>query len=176
MPIVERTARNAFRRFRTHVRALVQATLPVPPHIRLDVDIRENTGKLEFVKGDGVPAALPLDTRDHGILYLTLTQILTAQRELTKYRLRTREYAYRLLEQDDPRANAVVRWEYDSEAPKHGWCRHHVQFTVGTRLGPAVLDLNRVHTPTGWVTIEELIRFLIHELGVTSPARIGQPS
>ncbi len=28
------------------------------------------------------------------------------------------------------------------------------------------LDLNKIHTPTGWVTIEELVRFLISELRV----------
>jgi len=37
-------------------------------------------------------------------------------------------------------------------------------------MGGQERDLSRVHIPTGWVTVEELIRFLIYELGIQSRA------
>lgn len=36
-------------------------------------------------------------------------------------------------------------------------------------LEPGAIDLNKAHLPTGWVTIEEVIRFLIVALGVDPP-------
>ncbi len=36
-------------------------------------------------------------------------------------------------------------------------------------LGDGHLDLDKAHVPTGWVTIEEVIRFLIVDLGVEPP-------
>ena len=45
--------------------------------------------------------------------------------------------------------------------------RHHVQLATNVSTsGGHSLDLNRLHVPTGWVTIEEVIRFLIKDLGV----------
>jgi hypothetical protein len=41
-------------------------------------------------------------------------------------------------------------------------------------LGGGNIDLNRAHAPSGWVTIEEILRFLIHDLGVT-PVDDGWP-
>lgn len=120
---------------------------------------------LEFVRGDGIGTAVPFTTR-FGQLYLTLLQILEVEPEVARYRLKTKEYSYRLLDQNDPRADAILRWEYKSDVAGHGFCRHHVQMRTGVGLGGSVLDLNRCHTPSGWVTIEELIRFLIHDLEV----------
>ena len=31
------------------------------------------------------------------------------------------------------------------------------------------MDLNRLHLPTGWITIEEVLRFLIEDLGMKPP-------
>jgi hypothetical protein len=50
---------------------------------------------------------------------------------------------------------------------------HHVQTDSKATIGELVLNLNGAHTPTGWVTIEELLRFLIHDLGV--PAKTDWP-
>jgi hypothetical protein len=38
-------------------------------------------------------------------------------------------------------------------------------------LGDHCLDLNRVHIPTGWVLLEEVLRFLVIELGAR-PAQV----
>lgn len=170
MPIIERRPKKAFERFRDFMRRLVDKTIPTPGHTRLDVTYRGDSGVgfLEFVRGDGVSTAIPLQTK-YGELYLTLTQILEAEREGTagrRYRLTTKGYAYRLLNRDDPRSDAVLRWEYDPERAGDNWCRHHMQVLTTVALGGGSIDLDRAHSPTGWVTIEELLRFLIYELDV----------
>lgn len=170
MPIIERKPDAAFRRFHKIVNKLLTATLPIPGHIRLAWTGAGTRATVEFVRGDGIGTALPLTTR-YGQLYLTLLQVVEAEAELTRYRLRTKEYSYRLLDQDDPRADSIIRWEYVSDAPPAGFCRHHIQATTGVRLGGSVFDMNRAHAPSGWVTIEELIRFVIVDLGVLPRTR-----
>jgi predicted ATPase len=70
----------------------------------------------------------------------------------------------------DGDAQALIRWEYDKLAPADGYARHHVQIRSTVSLGGGrTLDLNKLHVPTGWTTIEEVIRFLIHDLEVKPP-------
>jgi hypothetical protein len=165
LPIIERRPARAFKRFRDHIRAVVGKTLPIPAHVRVETTYTGTTGTLEFIRGDGVATAVPLTTR-FGDVYFTLTQFLEAVRDGRRYRLTTKGYAYRLLNRDDPTSDAVLRWEYVSDAPHDRWCRHHVQIAATVALAGGALDLNREHAPSGWVTIEEMIRFLIHDLGV----------
>jgi hypothetical protein len=165
MPIIERKPDQAFKRFHQHINKLFVSTIRLPPPVRLAWTSKGGLGYLEFVRGDGIGTALPLTTK-FGQLYLTLLQVLETEPELKRFRLKTKEYSYRLLDRDDPRANAIIRWEYTSIAPQHGYCRHHVQVKTGVGLRDGILDMNRAHSPTGWVTIEELIRFLIVDLGV----------
>jgi hypothetical protein len=42
-------------------------------------------------------------------------------------------------------------------------------------IGDGELDLNKTHLPTGWVTFEEVIRFLIFDLVWSRPAAMGGP-
>jgi hypothetical protein len=117
---------------------------------------------LSFARG---PIAL---TTTVGTLFLEVAQLLGTERETrNKHRLRTVKYWYRL--QQTATAEALVRWEYDPGVLPR--CRHHVQFGRPTTLqiGMSGLDLNRLHLPTGWVTIEEVIRFLITEMEVRAP-------
>ena len=48
---------------------------------------------------------------------------------------------------------------------------------MATRLaiGDGELDLDKAHLPTGWVTIEEVIRFLIFDLGMQPPCGDSWP-
>ena len=167
MPIIERKPAQAFKRFHKHINKLIVATITLPSHVRLAWTSRDDhtTATMEFVRGDGIGTALPLTTK-YGTLYMTLLQVLKAEPELARFRLRTHEYSYRLLDQDDPRASAVLRWEYVTDAPPGGYCRHHIQVRGGIGMGTGIFDMNRSHAPTGWVTIEELLRFLIIDLGV----------
>jgi hypothetical protein len=172
VPIIERKPEEAFKRFHRHINRLITSTIRVEPPVRLAWTSKgdRTIASLEFVRGDGIATPLPLETR-FGRLYLTLLQIMEAEPELRKFRLKTKEYSYRLLDSADPRSNAVLRWEYVSDAAPDGFCRHHVQVNTGVGFSGGLLDMNRAHAPSGWVTIEELLRFLIVDLGVVPVTR-----
>lgn len=82
--------------------------------------------------------------------------------------LRTTSYRYALL--PEGHTEPLMRWEYvRSPANDAEYCRHHFQGPV--RLGISdregiEANLQRRHLPTGWVTLEEVIRFWIVDLGV----------
>jgi hypothetical protein len=125
--------------------------------------------KLSFHQGDD-PVAVPLKTKAHGMVHFYVGQLLRADVEGKGFRLATHAYWYRLQSEPSLAAQAAIRWEYEREierGKKH--CRHHVQQRARVQLGNAPLDLNRAHVPTGWVTIEEIIRFMIVDLGVKPP-------
>lgn len=59
--------------------------------------------------------------------------------------------------------------------PRDGPARHHVQLPAYLAAGTGQIDLDKVHLPTGWVTLEEVIRFLIAELGIEAPCGAAWP-
>jgi hypothetical protein len=125
--------------------------------------------KLSFHHGDD-PITVPLKTRDHGTVHFYVGQLLRTEKEGKQYRLSTHAYWYRLQSDPSLAAHAAIRWEYEREfeaGKRH--CRHHVQQRAHVELGTSRLDLNKAHVPTGWVTIEEVIRFLLVDLGVRPP-------
>lgn len=82
-------------------------------------------------------------------------------------RLVTVQYGYALAQGEE--AEPLLRWEYVRDWPdsaKSRWCRHHLQGNVALNLGPDGVSLNNLHLPTGYVTMEEVIRFCIVDLGV----------
>jgi hypothetical protein len=72
------------------------------------------------------------------------------------------------LNQTDDASEPTFRWEYVSriDDPVAIWCRHHIQGPLLASLGTQVESLNDLHTPTGPLPIEELLRFCIVDLGV----------
>lgn len=83
------------------------------------------------------------------------------------YRLRTLAYAYRISNGPLRTDDWLVRWEYDSADHKPGLHpRHHCHLHAEIEFLDQVLSLDKLHISSGWVTIEEVIRFLIHELKV----------
>lgn len=62
----------------------------------------------------------------------------------------------------------LFRWEYVREWPEEHqrWCRHHLQGNVVIPIGERGVSLNDLHVPTGYVTVEEILRFCIVDLGV----------
>jgi hypothetical protein len=163
MPIIEARPKRAFDRFEKHMHELVHAVLPIPHGVKLALRRSKNAAALEFVRGS-VATAVPVETRV-GMLYLAIAQDLLAVREISGFRLRTTRYQYKLLPNETATAEAVLRWEYDSTIEDDGVCRHHVHAKVALPLGEG-LSLDRVHTPTGWVLIENILRFLFTDLGV----------
>lgn len=172
MPIIGRTPAECVNTFRRHVAQLVSKTITKT----FPVLVIEREPRMIVSLSDGA-APLPLDT-NAGRLFFSLGQALEAVPEGDgTYRLRTLEYWYRLQETADPKGHAFLRWEYmrpravaTAAAP-----RHHVHARASVPVGVESLDLNKVHVPTGWVTMEEVIRFLIHELGVKPPCGKAWP-
>lgn len=165
MPITGRTARVCFDTFAEHIRGLVAATvterdaiLPLPTSDRMTLSFRRDR-----------PVAAPIDTR-YGRLYFYLGQALDAIPDPEHgFRLRTRQYWYRIQHAPEFNAKAALRWEYDRATAADHHARHHTQIATSVALGEGALDLNKAHVPTGWVTIEEVIRFLIVDLEMPPP-------
>jgi hypothetical protein len=99
---------------------------------------------------------------------LFLGQTLSAtQVTPRRFRLATMAYTYSLTPSGGP--EPVLRWEYVRHWPDpHArWCRHHLQGDIRVPLGVEEVTLNDVHAPTGYVTVEEIIRFCLSDLGVS---------
>jgi hypothetical protein len=138
-------------------RSLVATESPTSPEGRQRVQFGFRVG--------GRVVAARLETR-YGSVGLSVGRIYetAAGRDLRSPRLI--RYRYALHAADD--AEPVIRWEYDGRPVDHSarWCRHHIQGTVPVPLGGRSVPLNQLHTPTGEVLIEEVIRFCIVDLGV----------
>jgi hypothetical protein len=172
MPITGRKPQECFDRFRAHVAKLVAATLPgshAVGYLQSERDPQRLT--LQF---SGF--SIPVKTAAIGLVHLSLSQLLQVvvdkdARRRNRCRLETLRYWYRLQRASGPKQKAFIRWEYDRSASPSTktHCRHHVQLDASVQSGEFRLDLNKVHLPTGWVTMEEVLRFLIVELGVVPP-------
>lgn len=174
MPIFAHKPWAAFKEFQTHVQRLVGQLLPTQQHVSLIGATGDDyTAYLGFAPSPGsARPTVALDTT-HGRVQLYFRQELHTEHEKgSGYRLTTRRYWYHPYKCDA--IDAFMRWEYvdrklepEAHYPRHHLHIHDVVIPVdGSNTG---IDLKKTHLPTGWVTIEEVIRFLIGELGVTSP-------
>lgn len=169
MPIEGRTLWEACHNFCDYLNRVLATTVketrlvPIGPRnaTRLQVAFRGGGGRL--------PAAL-LRTR-FGPMALYIGQLCeTIQLGDARQRLVTVEYRYTLTPGDLDEAaqhEPLLRWEYVREPEGGGrWCRHHLQGAVQLEVGREAVSLNDLHLPTGYVTIEEVLRFCIVDLGV----------
>lgn len=169
MSIPDRTLRAVGSEFRDHLTAILAKTIAGKPLVL--APFSPDSIQLSFRDG-GIPTSTPLNTR-YGPIDLFIGQICDAVEDKTsgRPRLRTRSYRYTLQPQgmDDP----LFRWEYIA-FPEEGttYCRHHLQGLISFEIpdgrgGTHAVSLNNWHLPTGWTTVEEVIRFCIVDLGVT---------
>jgi hypothetical protein len=128
---------------------------------------------LSFREGE-LPVAVPIRTT-FGRLFFYLGQALEAVQEDGTFRLRTRQYWYRLQPSPNLNEKALLRWEYNTETPRDAHCRNHAQMRTTLPFGTGSLSLDDAHMPTGWVTMEEVIRFLIVDLGHAPPCGSAWP-
>lgn len=100
-------------------------------------------------------------------------RVAAIREEKTKdWRLVMRQYTYRIQGGPSLDSEWYFRFEYKSrEVERSLHPRHHLHLPLSLECGTKRIDLSRVHIPTGWVTMGELIRFLIEELGVRVKAR-----
>ena len=158
---------EVFKAFTKHLNGLLHATV-CDASLTSIIHAHPTRAQMCFRQG-GSPTAAKLHS---GGWYMFLGQTLgTVKKPGKTPQLRTLAYSYRIQRgpgQDDP---YLFRYEYVSrELDKFLHPRHHCHISSQLRIPgkKKLLDLDKVHFPTGWVTIEELIRFLIHSLKVRS--------
>lgn len=173
MPIFANNPGECIEQFREHVASTVQKILGAGALIRtrrldgLDDDEDAEFFTLSTRQGNSA-TTVPLETR-YGRLYFYLAQELETKRleEGRKYRLHTRKYWYRLQAEPGDKAQALIRWEYaERKRPHRREAPFHVQSGGRIPCNKGFLNLHRLHVPTGWVSFEEVLRFLVHDLGV----------
>jgi hypothetical protein len=168
MPIVETSPKACFRTFAKHLHGVFKAVLGTDEQVRhlpptQDGDLTRT--RVGLFDSNDEPKALRLSTR-FGPMFFSVDQLVCAIKESKTYRLETHSYAYKLTPNEQWETAALIRWEYEKFGPSKAPPRHHAQFAAKIAHGNGALDLNRLHTPTGWVTFEEVLRFLITELQV----------
>ncbi|MEM6559778.1 MAG: hypothetical protein AAF605_08335 [Myxococcota bacterium] len=169
-----RTPHECFQKFADILNPLFTGTLSRISHLAIRPDGHGNAS----LSTEAAP--ITIDTSKYGKLYLRILQRLstgpTSKRGIV--RLQTNLYSYRLSSAPGLRdTEPLFRWEYEREAeladrpPRH---HLHVPGTLPTNGDD--LELKMLHIPTGWVAIEEVIRFMIADLGHTPPERNdGEP-
>jgi len=119
---------------------------------------------LELREG-GQPGAV-VRTR-HGRLILSLQQrILASCSARSPITVDTVRYRYSLAVDRD--VDALLRWDghHGSRSGDLPYCSHHLQGTLAIELPRSAARLNDFHLPTGHVLMQDILRFLIADLGV----------
>jgi len=169
LPITGKTPEKCFEAFRGHLAALLKKT--VPTRCPVLVQATSTHAHVGFREGQS-PKAVPIETR-HGRLFFWVAQFVEAKarKEEGDFALSTLNYWYRLQEAPGSDEKALIRWEYDRTLRAGAKpCRHHVQQQATIPIqGAEGLDLDRLHVPTGWVALEEVLRFLIYDLRMKPP-------
>jgi hypothetical protein len=157
---------RVFREFTEHLNRLLHTTITDTPLILLAN--QANTALLEFWQAGEKRCA-----RVGGPYHFFIGQTLRAEEikvdGARQYQLRTLRYAYRVTEGPAFGSPWILRWEYESrDISAHAHPRHHFHLNTAMSCfeGRHTLNLSDLHMPSGWITIEEVIRFLIHELGI----------
>lgn len=168
MPITGKTAKECFNVFSSHISKLIANVLPSKCQVRIR-KVNADRAVLEYLKADG--SLVPLKTK-FGTIYFSAWQFLqTSKQTNRKYQLKTVQYSYRIQNTSNAQGcDAVLRWEYEPKSNDQH-CRHHFHASTKVALAEDFLDLNKCHLPNGWIMIEEVLRFLIVELGVKPPCK-----
>jgi hypothetical protein len=164
VPYVGATLKEACQQFCDVLNRVLNTTITKARLLELGAKDRPNDPRQVAFRQAGQPATAPLNTK-FGPMNLYIGQLCDSVEVKGGGRqLFTTEYQYTLTLEGQP--NALLRWEYTRTPPDGGlWCRHHLQGPVEIPLGRGgAVSLNDLHLPTGYVTIEEVIRFCIVDL------------
>ncbi len=170
MPFEGRSLAEAVRSLADHLNALLVRTVTQTRLVAFAASVdparRPSRVYLAFRQG-GQQSTARLQTR-FGPMRLFLGQECgSAVAEDGRHHLQILGYVYSL--RPEWANQALLRWEYVSrpDDPDARWCRRHLQGPIPLQFAPArEVSLNDVHLPTGWVPIEEVLRFCIVDLGV----------
>ena len=153
---------DAFREFREHIGHLLNTTV-TDARLSLLHTQDKPYATVTFRDDDDIATAAPLRAGSRLFLFLSQDLIVEEQQDRT-WKLRTITYTYHILEARHPDSRWFVRWEYVSRARREMHSpRHHVHVPCKIETADGIWDLDALHLSTGWVTIEEVIRFLITE-------------
>ncbi len=167
MPITGRTLAEASATFRDHLNGVLARTVTATPLIMVEA-LRPRgapSGIQLAFRQSGAPVEAALGTK-YGRAYLYLGQACESTvDDKGLHRLHTVSYRYTLRPEGDPEPR--FRWEYE-KAPGGGslYCRHHLQGDIPVPFGRTTVPLDDLHLPTGFMTIEEVLRFCIVDLEV----------
>jgi len=152
---------QVFSTFKDHLSQLLNRTVTQAPLTKLRVGTRV---LVEFWQ-NGRPVCVRVGRGYHLYVGQTLEAI---EETRSRYRLKTVAYAYRIAEGPSFDDRCLFRWEYNAREYKDSLApRHHLHIPAQLRCsGNRILDTEELHIPTGWITVEEVIRFLIQELDV----------
>ena len=163
MPIIGRTLGEAARMFADAMNRLLAKTLT---ETRLVVVGPQEGPRVAvaFRAEGGQPDWARLYTRV-GPVRLFIGQNCEAIVVPRGRQLTTVKYKYTITLEESADA-PLIRWEYERTPRKGGlYCRHHLQGPTALDMGRGgPISLNDFHLPTGYVPIEEIIRFCINDL------------
>jgi hypothetical protein len=169
--IEARTAKECFDAYRDDVAHLVSNTISHRYPIRaVALDGELNRRRLSFWHHTQA-VAIPLATR-FGRLYFYFNETLGVREYRSSLRPIILAYAYRLQIGPEVTSRALVRWEY--AAGVNRLRRHHLH-ADGRLDDPTLrlpLDLDKLHLATGPVAIDDIVRFLVADLGHRPPCGI----
>jgi hypothetical protein len=164
MPIRGRSLGDVTRIFVDQLNAILHTTVTQMP---LSFEVAGSIANIRFRRGIE-PAPAQLQTH-YGPMGLYIGQLCDSTIDDQRvYTLRTTSYRYALL--PEGHADPLLRWEYvRTRATDTYYCRHHFQGPI--HVGITDRDgregsFQNWHLPTGWVAIEEVLRFCIVDLGV----------
>jgi len=162
MQTAGRVLTNEFRHFTDEMNRLLAVTVT---QARLMKEPRPDVG-LRFLSFGGEGFA-PIYSPKYGDLRLSIQQICGTTEREGQTCLCTVAYSYGVgpADRDDP----LFRWDYERarKDPEKRYCRHHLQGGMTINLGAEPFHFNKQHMPTGYVPVEEVLRFCIVDLGVT---------
>ncbi len=179
MPIRAKTPDECYSRFWDHLWSLFTASLgdSVPLQLVPFKDPRHGDLRCKVGFGYGPKAEfVPISTK-FGDLRFHFSQLVKAESSRARshaerYELRTLTYAYRIHRSSGPTDVALLRWEYDRQEfnpKKKNPPRHHLHVTGLTLDGTChQKEGEGLHLATGWVLIEEVLRFLHSDLEVSA--------
>lgn len=167
MPIRGRSLGAASRAFTDHLNRVLATTATQRP---LAFEIFKNAGgvgaNIRYRNGSESNAAFIQTT--FGPVGLYVGQICDSLVVDSEHVLRTLQYRYMLI----PKGyrEPLLRWEYIRfPGEEEVYCRHHVQGPISLNLFDDQNDqvkLSDLRLPTGWVPVEEVLRFCIVDLGM----------
>lgn len=161
-PISGRSLMGAARAFCDHINQVLHQTVTQAPLICRET--LEGTADLSF-RDRGIPKGPTLETR-YGPAEFVISQFCGSHVTNGKHLLQTVSYRYAIT--PEGHTDSLFRWDYERVRGREEdrWCRHHFQGQLVVPWGDPPLKLNDVHLPTGYVAIEDVIRFCIVDLGV----------